>query len=75
VLVVKAESRLFNPTIPAEDIERALEEDPDRARAEWLGEFRRDVEGYVTQEALDAVIIPDRFELSLSSQLLRLHRS
>jgi hypothetical protein len=34
VLVVKGESRLFNPTIPAEDVERALEEDPDRARPE-----------------------------------------
>jgi hypothetical protein len=63
VLVIRGESRLFNPTIPAEDIERALEEDPDRARAEWLAEFRRDVETYVSREALDAVTVPGRFEL------------
>jgi hypothetical protein len=63
VLVIRGESRLFNPTIPAEDVERALEEDPDRARAEWLAEFRRDVETYVSREALEAVTAAGRFEL------------
>jgi hypothetical protein len=69
VLVIRGESRLFNPTIPAEEVERALEEDPDRARAEWLAEFRRDVETYVSREALEAVTAPGRFELPPLSAL------
>lgn len=63
VLVVKAPSLLLNPTLDRAIIGRALEEDPAAARAEWLGEFRDDVAGFVTPEVIDALVIPGRFEL------------
>jgi hypothetical protein len=53
----------MNPTLDPRIVERALEQDPDRARAEYLGEFRTDVEGFVAREALDAVVVPHRREL------------
>jgi hypothetical protein len=36
VLVVKGPSRAFNPLLPQEIIDQALERDPEAARAEWL---------------------------------------
>ena len=50
VLVWKATSREMNPTIPQKVVEQALEEDEIAARAEWLGEFRNDIETFVSHE-------------------------
>ncbi len=33
-----------------------------RARAEWLAEFRRDIEGYVSRDVVEAVVVPGRRE-------------
>lgn len=63
ILVWKAESRAMNATIPQRIVDQALEEDPAAASAEWLAEFRRDVEGFVTQEAAENCVIPGRIEL------------
>jgi hypothetical protein len=46
ILVIKAPTRTLNPTIPQEVVDRALEEDPAAAKAEWLGEFRDDIGGW-----------------------------
>lgn len=40
VLVVAGPSTAFNPTIPQAVIDRALARDPERAKAEWLGQWR-----------------------------------
>jgi hypothetical protein len=56
VLVIQAATRLLNPTIPQEIIERALEEDPAGARAEWLAEFRDDIGGWLAVETIEAAI-------------------
>ena len=56
VLVVKGETRIFNPSLSPQVIERALERDPVAARAEYLAEFRDDISGYVTQEAIAACV-------------------
>jgi hypothetical protein len=37
-------------------VDEALERDPAMNRAEYLAEFRTDVEGFVTREAVEAVI-------------------
>jgi hypothetical protein len=63
VLVIKAPSLLLNPTLDPAIIEKALAEDPDAARAEWLAEFRNDVDSFVSADVVDAVVVPGRHEL------------
>jgi hypothetical protein len=54
-LVVQAPSLLLNPTLDPAIVARAMEDDPAVAAAEWGGEWRDDVGGFVTQEVLEAV--------------------
>lgn len=63
VLVWKAASRTMNPLIPERVVLDALERDEAVAKAEWLGEFRQDVEGFVNRSQIAAVVIPGRTEL------------
>lgn len=63
VLVWQADTRSMNPTVPAELIAAAYEQDPGVAAAEYGAEFRRDVESFVAREAVEACVIPDRREL------------
>jgi hypothetical protein len=63
VLVVKGETRLFNPTVPQSVIEQALERDPEAAAAEWLAEWRSDLADFVSREVVDAVRVAGRYEL------------
>ena len=44
MLVWKAATRDLNPTVPAHVVPDALAADESAARAEWLGEFRSDLE-------------------------------
>jgi hypothetical protein len=64
VLVWHAPSRTMHPSLPAELVARELERDPDRAAAEWLAEWRRDVERFVSAEAVEAARVPGRGELA-----------
>ncbi|MCW2227232.1 hypothetical protein [Bradyrhizobium elkanii] len=61
-LVVKAPTRVLNPTIPQSIIDEAMAEDPAAASAEWMAEFRNDVSAFVSQEAVDACTSPDVLE-------------
>jgi hypothetical protein len=63
VLVWQAETRAMNPTVPQAVVDRALEEDPAAASAEWLAQFRADLESLFAREALDAIVARGRFEL------------
>lgn len=63
VLVVQAPTPALNPTIPQAEIDRAFVEDPVRAASEWHAEFRGDVETFITRDALEAAVVPGRFEL------------
>ena len=63
VLVWQAASTEMNPTIDPALIERAYAEDEASASAEYGAEFRRDIESYVSREAVDAVVVPGRLEL------------
>jgi hypothetical protein len=64
ILVLRGASRDLNPLLPQAIVDRALERDAASARAEFLGEFRSDLESYVTTEAVEAVTIPGRIELA-----------
>ncbi len=62
-LVIRAPSIVMNPTLDQQEIDAAIAEDPAKASAEYLAEWRSDIEGVFTQEALDAAIVPGRHEL------------
>jgi len=70
ILVAKGSSRTFNPSLSERVVARAYERDPASAAAEYGGEFRTDVESYVSQEAIDQTTIPDRLELPLIGGVL-----
>jgi hypothetical protein len=53
----------MNPSVPRSVIDAAYEEDPAAVSAEYGAEFRSDVEAFVSQEAVDACTVPNRFEI------------
>jgi hypothetical protein len=57
-LVWKAPTRTMNPTVPQPVIDRALADDPAHAGAEWLAEFRSDIQSYIVREAVETLISP-----------------
>jgi hypothetical protein len=63
VVLIQADTLTLNPTFDRRAIERAYEEDPASAAAEFGAQFRSDVEGFVGRDAIDAVIVPRRLEL------------
>ena len=63
ILVWKSTSLQMNPTLNKELIERAKEDDPDGASAEWEAQFRSDIESFVSREAVERCVIPNRYEL------------
>lgn len=56
VLVVQADSRTMNPTLPQSVVDRAYSEDPASAAAEYGAQFRSDVEGFLQPEWIDRAI-------------------
>ena len=56
ILVAKAPTRTMNPTFPQDIIDKALANDEPRARAEYLAEFRTDVETFVPREVVEACV-------------------
>ena len=63
VLVAQAPSRTMNPTLPQKVVDRAMTEDLAAANAEYMAEFRSDVESFVTLEAIEACVHAGRREL------------
>jgi hypothetical protein len=53
ILVVHAPTRDFHPDLPQSIIDRAMDRDAAAAGAEYMAQFRTDVEDYITQEAID----------------------
>lgn len=56
VLVIQAESRTMNPSLPQSVVDRAYSEDPASAAAEYGAQFRSDVEGFLQPEWIDRAI-------------------
>nr|WP_255772161.1 MULTISPECIES: hypothetical protein [Halorhodospira] len=63
VLVAQAPSRTLNPELPQRVVDEALERDPDAARAEYLAQFRSDVESFAQREVIQRATRPDPLEL------------
>jgi hypothetical protein len=56
LLVAHGASRTLNPSLSQRVVDRALEKDRPRASAEYLAEFRTDIEGFVSLEVVEACI-------------------
>src|SRR5262245_4383100 len=56
ILVAHGASRTLNPSLPQRVVDRALEKDRTRAMAEYLAEFRTDVEGFVALEVVEGCV-------------------
>jgi hypothetical protein len=59
ILVVQAESRTLNPSLPASVVERALERDHAAASAEYLARFRDDISAFVPRDVVEACVDRD----------------
>ena len=62
ILVAQASTRTMNPSLPESVVDRAMERDPASAAAEYLAEFRRDIESFVSGEAVRACVSSNVFE-------------
>jgi hypothetical protein len=58
ILVAQGASRDFNPSLPQRVVDRALERDHAAATAEYLAEFRSDIETFVAREVVEACVTP-----------------
>src|SRR4029077_13053267 len=63
VLVWQAPTLAMTPTVPTHVVDDALAADEPAARAEWLAQFRSDLEAFVSREVLDACTVPRRIGL------------
>jgi hypothetical protein len=63
VLVWRAPTRTMNPTVPQSVIDAAMEADPASAAAEYMAQFRTDVETFVARDVVEAAVIQGRYEL------------
>jgi hypothetical protein len=62
ILVAQGATRDLNPDLPQSIIDRAMERDAAAASAEYLVQFRTDVEAFITREAVEACITAGVFE-------------
>ena len=62
ILVVKGPTTLFNPTLDPRIVKDALEEDPESAKTEWLGEFRAGITSFIDPEVVQSCTVPGRAE-------------
>jgi hypothetical protein len=62
ILVAQGSSRTFNPSLPQSVIDRAVERDAAFAAAEYGAEFRRDIESFVSIEAVRACVSAGCYE-------------
>lgn len=56
IMVAKGTTRDFNPTVPQAEIDRLLEKDRARNTAEYLAEFRSDLQAFVAVEVVEACV-------------------
>ena len=56
ILVAYGSSRDLNPSLPQAEIDRELEADPVRNRAEYLSEWRDDTAGFIPRDVVEACV-------------------
>jgi hypothetical protein len=63
VLVWQASSREMNPNLRQSVVDRAMEEDAASAEAEYMAQFRRDIESFIDSVLVKSLAVPGRIEL------------
>jgi hypothetical protein len=63
VMVWRAPTRVMNPLVPQATIDAAFERDPADASAEYMAEFRSDVESFIDRAVVEAATVPHRVVL------------
>jgi hypothetical protein len=63
-LVIKATTAQLNGTIDKALIDEELAADPSAAAAEWLSEWRLDLQSYIDREVLEELVVKGRHELA-----------
>jgi hypothetical protein len=63
-LVWQAPTVVMNPTVPQAEIDAALEEDYEKNKAEYLAQFRSDLEAFVSIEVINACTVFGRYEIA-----------
>jgi hypothetical protein len=58
ILVWQSDTRTMNGSVPQALIDQHLADDPARAGAEWLAQFRTDIEAFIAREAVEACVTP-----------------
>jgi len=58
ILVVQADSRALNPSLRQSVVDRAYQTDPEKAEAEYGGQFREPLAGYLTRELIERCVEP-----------------
>jgi hypothetical protein len=66
VLIWKSPTRVMNPTFPQRTIDRAIEKDPADAAAEYMAEFRTDIESFIDRALVESLVVPGCIELAPS---------
>jgi hypothetical protein len=66
ILVGQGATRTLNPSLPQRVVDRALEKDRARATAEYLAQFRTDVEGFIALEIVEGCVGDYREQLPAS---------
>ena len=56
ILVAHGATRTLNPSLPQRVVDRALEKDRARATAEYLAQFRTDIEGFIALEIVEGCV-------------------
>ena len=62
VLIWQAATRVMNPTVPQSVIDLAMERDAASASAEYMAQFRLDIEAFISREAVEACVDVDVYE-------------
>jgi Phage Terminase len=60
VLVVQGPSTAFNPNLTQAEIDAAIADDPEGARAEWEATFRSDLAAFFDEATIEAAVDRDR---------------
>lgn len=63
ILVAQADSMTMNPKLPPKVVKQAMERDPASASAEYMAQFRSDIDSFLPREVIEACARLDRLEL------------
>ena len=68
ILVAQAPTLTMNPTLPERVVDEAMERDPEAASAEYLAQFRSDLETFLLREVVDTAVRSGPLELPFNKQ-------